>query len=343
MLLLPMLALASAAPAQEVLRPQVVGGLGGVAQYTEFEEPFWRDTVPKLTDGRVRPSIVSLDNNGIRGQDMLHLLRLNVIPFGTLLLSLVANDEPELGAPNIALLSSDIASQRRLVQAYRPHLAQILSERYDLELLAVYTYPAQVLFCRKPFEGLADIRGRRVRVSGATQADAVEALGGTAVVTPFSAMLDTMKRGLVDCVITGTLSGNEMGLGEVATHVHAMPISWGVSLFAASKRTWATFDPETRGVLTAGLADLEQKVWQAAERDTQEGLACNTGQGACRRGKPGRMVMVPASAADEALRQRMFERVTLNAWLRRCGPDCLDAWNGFLAAPAGLPPRKELD
>lgn len=342
-LLLTLLSATSLGAREEVLRPQVVGGLGGVSQYLDFEEPFWRDVVPRLTDGRIRPTIVPLDGNGLRGQDMLHLMRLNVIPFGTLLLSLVANDEPELGAPNLALLSGDIAGQKRLVDAYRPHLAAILAERYELDLLAVYTYPAQVLFCREPFEGLADIRGRRVRVSGATQADAVEALGGVAVVTPFSAIVEGVRRGLVDCVITGTLSGNEMGLSEVTSHVHAMPLSWGVSLFAANRRSWAAIDPEMRRMLTEALAEVERNVWQAAAKDTEEGLLCNAGKPGCRRGRPGRMTIVPASAADEALRLRLFDRVSLSAWLRRCGQDCLNAWNQHLAGPAGLPARRELD
>ncbi len=330
-------------PAGAPLRLQVIGGLADTAQYAEHEEPFWRETVPQITQGRVRAEIAPFDRSGIRGDDLLHLMRLNVVPVGTLLMSLIANDEPELAAPNLALLAGRLGSLREAVAAYRPHLTQVLAERYDTELLAIFTYPAQVLFCRGAFEGLADIRGRKVRVSGASQADAVEALGGIAVVTPFAAITDTMRRGGVDCVITGTLSGVDLGLGEVATHVHAMPFGWGLAIVAANRRSWHAIPAPLREILQHGLAGLEDRVWQAAQRDTEEGLACAAGRPGCRRARSAKLVVVPASAADEALRLRLFDRVVLESWLRRCGQDCLTNWNRYLASPAGLPPRRMSD
>ena len=44
----------------------------------------------------------------------------------------------------------DIASLRASVAAFRPYLEQTLRKEQGVELLAVYVYPAQVLFCRTP-------------------------------------------------------------------------------------------------------------------------------------------------------------------------------------------------
>ena len=47
------------------------------------------------------------------------------------------------------------------------------------------------------------------------------------------------KAGQLVCAITGTMSGNTIGLHQATSHLHSMPITWGLSLFAANKAAWA--------------------------------------------------------------------------------------------------------
>src|SRR5207245_6073495 len=154
---------ASSASAQTdgSVRLRIVGGLAGINQYTRQEEPFWTKELPKLTGGKVTAEIVAFDRAGIHGQEMLRLMQLGVVPFGTALLPLTAAQEPSFAAPDLAGLSPDMRVVRKAVAAFRPYLEKTLQERYDIELLAVYAYPAQVIFCNKPFASLADLAGRR--------------------------------------------------------------------------------------------------------------------------------------------------------------------------------------
>src|SRR3954466_8390850 len=89
---------------------KIVGGLGGVAQYTRYEMPFWTEQVPQLTHGRVHAEIAPFDRSGIRGPEMLPLMRLGVVPFGTVLLSVSSSDEPEINAMDLAVLNPDIGT-----------------------------------------------------------------------------------------------------------------------------------------------------------------------------------------------------------------------------------------
>ena len=155
------------------------------------------------------------DRSGIRGQEMLQLMRLGVVPFGTILLALASADEPELNALDLPMLNPDIATLRRTVTLWRPRIETLLRERYGIRLLAVYTYPAQVMFCQQAFTGLGDLAGRRVRVSSVGQSELIEALGATPVVTPFAEIVPAIRGGVVQCAITGTLSGNAIGVHEV--------------------------------------------------------------------------------------------------------------------------------
>ena len=319
---------------------QVVGGLAGVSQYTRLEEPFWRQ-IGKLTGGRLQAEIHPFDQSGLRGQETLQMMRLGIIPFGTALVAVAAGEKPELNAVDLPALNPDMAALRRTVAAYRPRLQEILHRDYGIELLGIYTYPAQVIYCAQPFTGLDDLKGRRIRTSSVGQSEMMNGLGAIPVVVAYREIMEAVRRHVVDCVLTGTLSGNELGLFTVTTHIHAMAISWGLSLFGANQAAWDSLAPDLQDLLRKGISGLEQDIWLAAERETAEGFACNTGMPDCTMGKPGRMTLVPASARDEATRKRLLVDVVIPDWLRRCGAECATWWNQAMTPLTGITARPE--
>ena len=331
-----MLAAVPAGAADPPTRIKVIGGLADVSQYVRFEEPFWHRRITELTEGRLVAEIAPFDRSGIRGQEMLQLMRLGVVPFGTALLTIAATEEPEFNAVDLPALSPDMTTLRRTVVAFRPYLEQVLKERYGIELLGVYTYPAQVVFCNRPFTGLSDLAGRRVRTSSVGQSELIQALGATPVVTPFAQTVQSFRSSVVECAITGTLSGHSIGLHEVTTHVHSMALSWGLSIFGANTAAWEALPPDIRATLRAGVTELEGQIWDAADRETGEGLACNAGLPACSLARRGSMTIVPVTQADTDRRRRLLTEVVLPRWVSRCGPDCVDAWNAYLAPVFGV-------
>src|SRR5215471_7086571 len=100
----------ASAAAAEPQRLRIVGGLAGVNQYTRQEEPFWTRDLPRITRGQLSAEIVPFDRAGIRGQEMLRLIQLGVVHFGTALLSLSATQDPVFGAPDLAGLNPDMSS-----------------------------------------------------------------------------------------------------------------------------------------------------------------------------------------------------------------------------------------
>lgn len=324
--------------AADAVRIKVMGGLAGVTQYTRFEEPFWTRRIAELSGGRLVASIKPFDKSGLRGQDMLQLMRLGVVPWGTVPLSAAVADEPELGVVDLAGMNPDIESLRRTVAAYRPHLAATLA-RHGVELLAVYAYPAQVIYCKEAFGGLQDLKGRRVRTSSVAQSEFVEGLGAVGVITPFAEIVPALSTGVVNCAITGTLSGAEIGLPAVTSHVHAMAVSWGVTLFGVSQAAWTDLPTDLRMIVRSGVGRLEAEIWRSAEHETARGLACNTGDPSCGdAARMGGMTLVRASAADEAKRRALLVGTVLPRWIERCGSPCVSSWEQRMRPILGLDP-----
>jgi len=329
------------AQAEDPIRLRVVGGLADVSQFVRYEQPFWRDRIASATNGRITAEIAPFDRSGIRGQEMLSLLRLGVVSFGTALLAVVSTEEPEFNAIDLPAVNPDIGALRHSVAAFRGHLTETLRERYEVELLGVYTYPAQVVFCRRPFSSLSDLTGRRVRTSSVGQSEMFTALGATPVLIPFADTVSAMRSGVVECAVTGTLSGNDIGLHEVTSHVHSLAITWGLSIFGANLGTWKALPEWARDTLRQEVAKLEADIWDAADRETGEGLACNSGQPNCQNGRRGSMVVVPVSEADQQRRRQLLTETVLPGWVRRCGTDCVEAWNKTLAPILNIRARSE--
>jgi TRAP-type C4-dicarboxylate transport system substrate-binding protein len=313
--------------ADATIQLKVIGGLAAVSQYERFEKPFWTIDVPRLTGGRVQADIHPFDQSGLSGQEMLQFMRLGVVPFGTALLAMVSADEPELNAVDLPLLNPDMTSLRKTVTLYREHLHQILQRRYGIELLAIYAYPAQVLYCTQPFAGLQDLAGRKVRTSSVGQSEMMSALSAIPIVMPFADIVSAIRGNVVDCAITGTMSGNQIGLPDVTSYIYPMSISWGLSFFGVNAAAWHRLPPDVSDTLQIGLSGLEESIWKAADRETAAGLACNSGSKECVGGKMFHMTLVPVSADSEAWRTQLLAESILPSWVKRCGIECVTAWN----------------
>lgn len=320
---------------REEVRLRVVGGLAGVNQYVKHEEPFWTQSLGRLSAGRYVADIVPFDRAGVPGNEMLTLIRLGVVPFGTALLGLVAGQYPELAAPDLAGLNPDVGTLRKVVEAFRPTLSRIMRERHGTELLAVYMYAAQVVFCREPLVGLSDLSGRRIRVSSSTQSDFVTAFGGRPVLTPFSEITSGMRTGNTDCAITGAVSGKAVGLPAVSKMIYTLPVSWGLAVFGVNRDVWRSLPEDLRTILLREIPRLEASIWEEAERESAFERPCNDAT-PCAPGSLEALKVVRLSPDDQAMRRRILERQVLPGWIERCGPECPQLWDTTIGPVVGI-------
>jgi hypothetical protein len=112
-------------------------------------------------------------------------------------------------------------------------------------------------------------------------------------------------------------------------------------VFGANRAAWNALPEWARDLIRQEVAGLEREIWEAAEIETGEGIACNTGQAGCRSGRRGSMTLVPPTPADEARRLQLLTETVLPGWVRRCGEPCVDAWNQRLAPALGVTARPD--
>ena len=320
--------IAGSAVAQDLPKTQlrITGGLSNLSPYNDYEKPFWTQAIPSLSKGQITAEIKGFNEMGIKGPELLRLMSQGVIEFGTATLSYFAGDNPINEAIDLAGLAPDVKTARQVTDAFAPVYAKLYGDNAKVRLLGISTYPGQVLFCNAPIRGLADMKGKKVRTSSRTQADFVEALGGASVTMAFGEVVPALQNKVVDCAITGSLSGYSAKWYEVSTHLMALPINWNQQIHAVNQGTWDKLDPKVRDFLQANVKKLVDNIWDAAAQQTQEGFDCNTGAAACTRPVKGKMTLVQPSDADRAQLAQIRE-VVLKKWAARCSAQCVSDFN----------------
>ncbi|WP_241048034.1 TRAP transporter substrate-binding protein [Achromobacter xylosoxidans] len=334
--------LAGAAQAQDLPKThlKVVGGLSNLTAYNDYEKPFWTKTIPELSKGQVTADIKGFNEMGLKGPELLRLMSTGVVEFGTATLSYFASDNPINEAIDLAGLAPDVKTAREVTNAFEPVYARLYGEGSNVKLLGISTYPAQVLFCNAEIKGLADIKGKKVRTSSRTTAEFVEALGGSSVTMAFGEVVPAQQNKVVDCAITGSLSGYSAKWYEVSTHLVALPINWNQQIHAVNQKAWDKLDPNVRTFLQANVKTLVDNIWDAAARQTQEGYDCNTGAAACPFPVKGKMVLVQPSDADRELLKKVTQEAVLPKWAARCSAQCVKDFNATVGKTLGVTASK---
>lgn len=325
------------ADAQELPETEiaVIGAIGIHPQYKSYEVPFWTNQIKEKSGGRIAATVRPWTEMGLKGPEVLRLVQRGNFQIGTVNLPYNAGESALLEGHDLPGLAPTSEDFKAVSASWREPLAAHLKDRFGVDLLAMFSYSAQVLYCRDEFDSLADIKGRRVRVSGAAQAKFVEALGGSGINVSFGEVHQALDRGVVDCAITGAYSGYSAKWYESANYISPIAVNWGVQVMVANQDAWGDFDPAVRSFLSEQIATLEPRLVELAERETRDGILCNT-TGPCATGEPGGMTLVEPKEEDSAVLERVLEQSVLPDFARRCGEDCTATWNATIGSVVGL-------
>lgn len=318
-------------PAAAQLLPQtelkVVGGLSGRPAYTDIEQPFWNQSIAERSEGSVTAQIKGFDELGLKGQELLRLMRQGLIEFGTIPLSYYAREHSVFEAIDIAGLVATQAQAKETVHAYAPVLNHYLESSHQVKLLGVAPYGVQFFFCNIVIRNLADLRGQTIRVITRTQAELVEALGAKSVRLPFAEVSKALESKSVACAIGGAYTGYTGKWYQASTHLYAMPVGWNQEIHAVNLKVWDSLDQPVQKFLQSNIELLIQNLWNFSEKLTKRGVDCNTGSKECLSMPRGQMVLVLPSNTDIATIKRISIQKVLPKWAERCSDACVTDFN----------------
>lgn len=331
-------ALCTAVAAQELPKTQLkVIGLNSPTPVSIHDEvPFWRKTIPEASKGAITADITPLDQMSIDDKTMLRLLKLGVMDFAGMDISKMAGDDPRFEACDLAGLTLDPDKARAACNAYRAVIDRQMQKNWNVKLLAFGGNTPQVFWCREVVSGLDGFKGKKVRVFNNTMRDFLAGLGATAVSMAFAEVVPALSAGVVDCGVTGSLSGNTAGWPEVTKSIYPMSLGWSINVLAVNLDTWNRLDPKVQAFMLEQVKAYEDKMWATIKITTGEADNCNTGRQPCTMGKLAKSTIVAVKSEEAETHKKLVEGAVLAGWAKRCGAECAKEWNDTVGKVLGL-------
>lgn len=322
------LALAEDLPATKLA---VVGGFSNLNATVSVERPLWTKTIPMNSGGKISVNFTTLDQMGLKGAETMRMVKNGVVDYISGNLVHIAVDNLAFEALDVAGLLPTIEMAREASDAYFDIVDEHMRKTYNGKLLMLWPMPPQVIYCKDELSSIADLEGRKVRVGSRTTADFVKGLGGVPVSVPWPDVIPAYQRGTIDCGVTGSLSGNTANWWEVTNYLLPLNLGWAIWFHAVNLDKWNALDPAVQKFLEAELAKAQDRFWENAKLEIEDGVNCNTGKGTCKFGKKGAMKLVPVSEKDKALLKVLVRTVTLPSWAKACGDKCVKDFNDTLS------------
>lgn len=333
-----MIAGATAVQAEDApVKMSVIGTWNSMTNYNDREAPFWRG-IAKETKGEIIATIGSYSEFGMKGFEVMRMLKSGVFDYAYGLPGYVASENAVFEGGDLSSVTQDIETERKVAEAYFPILEESFAKYFDAKLLQLYPFPSQILYCKDKISGIKDLKGKKIRVYATSLGDFVEGVGGTSVTVAFGEVIPALQKGVVDCAITGTMSAYTAKWYQAAKYVYTMRVGWGLAFGAMNMDKWNSMSATQQADIKARLDKLTDEKWAATAKEDDVAIACLTGK-ECPLGSDaplGGMTLVEPSAEDLKARDIVANDVVLARWAERCGKDCADNWNNTVGQVLGM-------
>lgn len=330
---------APAATAQNTITYKVIGqpAATGMVQKNK-EKPFFEEFA-KRTGLPIDADYKPIDQLGIKDTEQLRVMKAGLFDIVSLRVSQNSRDEPTLLGMDLVGAAPDYPTARKVYEAYFDTLDQRLQKQFQVKLLGVWPFGPQILFCKKPITGLADLKGLKVRVYDQNLAKFIESVGGTPVPLGFTEVHQSLSLGVVDCAITGPSSANSSNWPEVTTHQYPLGFQMALNGYAITLKAWDKLSAEQKTKMQAAFTALTDDIWVYSKELTQDAMNCNAGKEPCTTGKKFNLVDVPVRPADIDRVRKAVEEISLPTWAEICdrsNPGCSDAWRKTVGKAIGV-------
>ena len=316
----------------------VVGSWSSLPLHKEYEAPFWGKTLPEASGGKIKVNLTTHNQMNLGVGDVFRLLGDGVYDVGMTVGDYAVADAPELEGLDVPLLALTADDARAMVNAAKPMVSDIFSNRFNSHVLAIAPYPPQVVFCNAEIKGLDDLAGKKIRASGRMTAKFLEALGAEGVNVSFAEVPGALQKGVVDCAVTGAGSGYSAGWWEVSTHLLPIPLGgWDPVVTAVNMDKWKALDADTQALIEKEVSSkFEDPAWASAQNALTNDIACLTGNGTCPSGDARSMKLVDVSEADFKKAREILISKVLPDWGARAGKDWVARWNDSVGKVVGV-------
>ena len=182
------------------------------------------------------------------GADIKRAVQTGQALIGERLLSAHANEAPLFGIDSIPFLASSYAESKKLWDATRPALEQLLDSQ-NMVLLYAVPWPPQGLYTKKELNAADDLAGVKFRAYNAATARMAELTGAVPVQIEAAELSQALATGVAESFISSGATGYDSKVWEQLTHWYEVNAWLPYNHILVNKQAWEGLDDATRQAL----------------------------------------------------------------------------------------------
>jgi TRAP-type C4-dicarboxylate transport system substrate-binding protein len=298
------------------------------------ERPFF-EGLGKRTGLPLAINYQPIDLMDMDPEEGLELLQHNIVDLISLGVAVISKRDPFFLGLDIVGLAPDYGTARRVMAAFSKPVDQHLRDHYGAKLLGIWPFGPQVLFCKPNIDGLADIKGLKVRVYDANLGAFIEDLGAIAVPIKFAEVKQALELDIIDCAITGPSSANTAGWVQETTVTLPLGFQIAFNIYAMNLERWKALAPSQQQKISVAFHTFVDDVWTYSEELYEDALRCNVDKTPCSSVPAARLEEIAVEETDRELVRNALTITSLPTWKVDCDrqhPRCGQVWSNTVGS-----------
>ena len=274
--------------------------------------------IDQATNGALKIKVHLGGSLPIGASDISNALADNVVQLGDD--GFFHGNLPITGILRLPMLITSPEEFDKAAAIMRPYFERAYAAK-GVVLLGQYYYPLQVAWSRGPLASLADMKGRKFRVTSPEQGEFVRRLGGTPVTLGAAEVPSALDRGVVDGVFTASSGGGKIWKDLLKSSYRLGPNFFDASI-AANQGAIEKLAPDVQVKLRALVA--ETAPWITAELRNDEGSVTQQ--------LAGGGIIITEPTADDVQSARKLLTPYWDEWAKSRGTEAAGALGKVRAA-----------
>ncbi len=199
-----------------------------------------------------------------KGGEIFRAVRTGQAPIGERLISALGNEDPMFEIDALPFLATSFADARRLFDASRGAIDEILAVK-GLKMLYAVPWPPQGLYANIPINSAADMNGLKFRAYNAATSRLAELMGAIPTKIEAAELTQAFSTGTAESMISSGSTGYDRKIWEHVEYWYDTQAWLPKNMVIVNLEAWDGLDDATRNIITEAAATAEARGWAKAE------------------------------------------------------------------------------
>ena len=199
--------------------------------------------------------------------EIKNAVRSGQVPVGEFLMSQLVNEDAAFGIDSQPFLATSYDDARRLWEAQKPVVTELLAEQGLMPLFSV-PWPAQGLYTNGEVTAAADLEGVRFRAYNAALEEFGSLVGAAPVQVEAPDIPQAFATGQVEAMMTSPSTGANSTAWDFVTHYGQVDAWLPKNVVVVNQRAFQRLDEDVQAAIMEAAAAAETRGWEMSMAET---------------------------------------------------------------------------